>query len=180
MHCGLANAPAPFQRFMSEVFKDIFDVCVVVYLEDILIYFDNPGQHLKYVHEVLQRLHASTQYANVEKCAFSVDTMDCLGFVIGPDGLRMDIPKIQVIRNCPAPEQVRMSNRSWVSQTFHRRFIASYSDIIVPLTRLTRKDARKSGLRNVSLSTPQKGLYFGTPPSRFRPVPSSSGRDRRL
>ena len=141
MHCGLTNAPAPFQRFMSEVVKDILDLCVVVYLDDILIYFDNPGEHLKYVHEVLQPLHSSTLYTKVEKCAFSVDTTDCLGFVIGPDGLRMDIPKIQVIRDCPAPEQVRTSNRSWVLQTFYRLFIASYSDITVPLTRLTRKDA---------------------------------------
>ena len=47
MHCGLTNASAPFQRFMSEVFKDFLDVRVVVYLADILIYFDNPGQHLK-------------------------------------------------------------------------------------------------------------------------------------
>jgi len=105
MHCGLTNAPAPFQRFMSEVFKDILDVCVVVYLEGILIYFDNPGEHLKYVREVLQHLHASTPYAKVEKCAFSVDTMDYLGFVIGPDGLRMDTPKIQVIFDWPIPRK---------------------------------------------------------------------------
>jgi len=141
MHCRLTNAPAPFQRFMSEVFKDILDVCVVGYLEDILIYFDNPGEHLQHVHKVLQRLHASALYAKVEKCAFSVDTTDYLGFVIGPDGLRMDAPKNQVILDCPAPEKVRMSHRSWVSQTFYRRFIASYSDITVPLARLTRKDA---------------------------------------
>jgi len=38
MHCGLTNAPAPFQRFMSGVLKD---VCVVIYLDDILIYSDD-------------------------------------------------------------------------------------------------------------------------------------------
>ena len=37
MHFGLTNAPAPFQRFMSEVF---LDVCVIVYLDDIPFYFD--------------------------------------------------------------------------------------------------------------------------------------------
>ena len=133
--------PCTLPTFMNELFKDILDLCVVVYLGDILIYSDNPGEHLKHVHKVLQRLHASTLYAKVEKCAFSVDTTDYLGFVIGPDGLRMDAPKTQVILDCPAPERVRMSNRSWVSQTFYRRFIASYSDITVPLARLTRKDA---------------------------------------
>jgi len=88
MHCGLTNATAPFQRFMSEGFKDILDVCVVVYLDDILIYSDNPDEHLKHVYEVLRRLRASTLYTKVEKCAFIVDTTDCLGFVIGLDGLR--------------------------------------------------------------------------------------------
>ena len=32
-----------------------------------------------------------------------MDTTGYLGFVIGPDGLRMDTPKIQVILDCPAP-----------------------------------------------------------------------------
>jgi len=85
------KAPASFQRFMNEVFKDVLDVCVVVYLDDILLYSDNPKEHLKHVCEVLLRLRASNLYAKVGKCAFSVD---CLGFVIGPDGLRMDTLKI--------------------------------------------------------------------------------------
>ena len=59
MHYGLTNTPASFQRFMNEVFKDILDVCVVVYLDDILIYSDNPDEHLKHVREVLRRLRAS-------------------------------------------------------------------------------------------------------------------------
>jgi len=61
MHCSLTNAPAPFQRFMS---KDILDLCVIVYLDDILIYFDNPGEHLKHVREVSRRLRASNLYTN--------------------------------------------------------------------------------------------------------------------
>ena len=97
MYYGLMNAPASFQYFMNEVFKDILDVCVVVYLDDILIYSDNPDKHLKHVREVLRRLRASN--TKIEKCAFSVDTTDCLSFVIGPDGLRMDTPKNHVIRD---------------------------------------------------------------------------------
>jgi hypothetical protein len=44
---------------------------------------------------VLRRLRANNLYAKVEGCAFSVDTTDFLG----PDDLRMDTPKIQVIRD---------------------------------------------------------------------------------
>jgi len=74
MHYGPANAPVSFQRFMNEIFKGILDLCVVVYLDNILIYSDNSDEHLKHVREVLRRPRASTLYTKVEKCAFSVDT----------------------------------------------------------------------------------------------------------
>jgi len=47
MHYGLTNTPASFQRFMNDVFKDLLDVCIVVYLDDILIYSDTHDEHLK-------------------------------------------------------------------------------------------------------------------------------------
>ena len=54
MPFGLSNAPAAFQRFVNEVFADLLDVCVVVYLDDILIYSDNPDEHRAHVREVLR------------------------------------------------------------------------------------------------------------------------------
>ena len=38
MPFGLSNAPAAFQHYMNEIFADMLDVCVIVYLDDILIY----------------------------------------------------------------------------------------------------------------------------------------------
>ena len=37
----LTNAPATFQRFMNNVFSNLLDVCIVVYLDNILIYSDD-------------------------------------------------------------------------------------------------------------------------------------------
>ena len=54
MHYGLMNAPASFQHFMNNVFKDMLDMCMVVYLDNILIYSKNPDEHAKHMHEVLQ------------------------------------------------------------------------------------------------------------------------------
>src|SRR5262249_3265007 len=56
MPFGLSNAPAAFQRFMNNVFADMLDICVVVYLDDILIYSDTPELHQQHVLEVLARL----------------------------------------------------------------------------------------------------------------------------
>ena len=46
---GLTNAPAKFQRFMNDIFADMIDVSVVVYLDDILVYSDDPEQHSAHV-----------------------------------------------------------------------------------------------------------------------------------
>jgi len=46
MSFGLTNAPAAFQCFVNTVFADMLDVCVVVYLNDILIYRVPPAARL--------------------------------------------------------------------------------------------------------------------------------------
>jgi hypothetical protein len=140
MHYGLTNAPASFQRFMNNVFKDMLDVCVVIYLDDILIYSDDPAKHNDHVRKVLRCLHTNNLYAKIEKCEFSITTMSFLGFVISPEGLQMDDLKIQVIRDWPTPRKVKDVQSFLGFANFYRRFIANYSDITVPLTWLTRKN----------------------------------------
>jgi hypothetical protein len=87
MHYGLTNAPASFQRLMSEVFKDILEVCVVVYLYDILIYSEIPTSTSNMYARFCDAFVRTTLYAKVKKRALSMDKTDFLGFVIGPDGL---------------------------------------------------------------------------------------------
>jgi len=45
MPFGLSNASAAFQWFMNEVFGDLLDIYVVVYLDNILIYSNNLEDH---------------------------------------------------------------------------------------------------------------------------------------
>jgi hypothetical protein len=97
MPFGLSNAPAAFQHYMNEIFVDVLNVCVIMYLDDILIYSDDMSQHKKHVKEVLRRLQEHGLYSSPPKCEWHKMEVEYLGYILATDGLRMDKSKIQTI-----------------------------------------------------------------------------------
>jgi len=141
MPFGLTNAPAAFQRFVNTVFADMLDVCVVVYLNDILIYSKDMESHQQHVQEVLRRLRLHGLFAKPEKCEFHSDSVEYLGYRLSPEGLTMSLDKIQTISDWPEPRKVKDIQSFLGFANFYCWFIFNYSDIVVPLTQLTWKDA---------------------------------------
>ena len=111
MSFGLTNAPAAFQHLMNNVFSDLLDICVLVYLDDILIYSNTLQEHHHHIHEVLLWLWNNKLYACGNKCSFYEDTVEYLGFILLPNGLLMDPGKVSAIleRN---PAKSRIYNPS--------------------------------------------------------------------
>jgi hypothetical protein len=104
---GLTNAPAAFQRFVNSIFADMLDICVIVYLDDILIYSLDLASHKQHVLEVLRRLRKHKLYAKPEKCEFHSDSVEYLGYLLSPTGLTMSSEKIQSIIDWPEPRKVK-------------------------------------------------------------------------
>jgi len=125
---------------MNNVFSDLLDVCVVVYLDDILIYSDDIMQHRSHVKEVLKRLQKAGLYVKAEKCEFHSDSVKYLGYVLSPSGLTMSDAKVKTIQEWLEPKKVKDIQFFLGFTNFYRRFIFNYSDIVILLTRLTRKN----------------------------------------
>jgi hypothetical protein len=139
MPFGLANAPAYFQRFVSEIFGDMFGKFVVIYLDDFLIYSENPEDHDNHVRAVLQRLRENRLYAKLEKCQFSVPTVKFLGFNISANGMRSDEDKVKSIVEWPVPTTKRELLVFLGVTNYQRKFVDGFSKICYPLHRLCRK-----------------------------------------
>ena len=108
MTFGLCNAPATFQTFMNNIFTNMIDEGhVVVYLDDILIFSEDPAHLDKLTHEVLKRLQDHDLYLKLEKCMFAQTSIKYLGIIIMEGRLKMDPAKLTAITNWPIPCTVK-------------------------------------------------------------------------
>ena len=64
----LTNAPAAFMDLMNLVFKKYLDKCVIVFIDDILIYSKTKEEHAEHLRIVLEILRKEKLYAKWSKC----------------------------------------------------------------------------------------------------------------
>jgi hypothetical protein len=126
MPFGLTNAPATLQRLVNDVFKDLLDISMVVYLDDILIFSATQEQHDAHVKEVLRRLSNNRLYAKLEKCEFDTATTEFLGYVVSPQGVSMDNAKVAQILEWPSPTSIRGIQTFLGFANYYRRFNVTF------------------------------------------------------
>ena len=136
---GLTNAPAAFQCFMNNIFVDMIDINVIVYLDNILVYSDSLTEHKLHIWEVLCRLHSNGLFTQADKCKFHVTSCKYLGYMLSCDGLTMAPSKVQIIQDWPEPRKVWNIQSFLGFMNFYCHFIYGYSRIALPLTALTQK-----------------------------------------
>ena len=136
---GLSNAPASFQGYINKILAKKLDIFVIVYLDDILIYTEDPGQaHVDAVQWVLDQLRKHGLFANLKKCRFHRDEVRFLGFVVSAQDIRMEEERIEAVKNWPEPKSVRDIQVFIRFANFYQRFIRGFSRIAAPLTSMLK------------------------------------------
>ena len=125
---------------MNNIFSDLLDICVMIYLDDILIYSNNMSKHHWYVKEVLKHLYKIGLYAKAEKCEFYSESVEYLGYILSLSSLTMSNDKIKIIQNWLESKKVKNIQSFLGFANFYHQFIFNYLDIVISLTCLTQKD----------------------------------------
>ena len=139
MPFGLTNAPTVFQHMMNDIFRQYLDHFVVIYLDDILVFSSSLEEHTRQVRLVLAKLREHGLYAKSEKCEFDRTSIEFLGYIISPTGIKMDMKKVTVIREWATPTRVKDVQSFLGFANFYRRFIKGFSTLAKPLIALTCK-----------------------------------------
>jgi hypothetical protein len=82
----------------------IIDYFIVIYLNNILIYFKLGEDYYTYVKIVIKRLRKYKLYIKLSKYFFNIKEVKFLGFIIGFIEVKPDFDKILIIKKWPEPE----------------------------------------------------------------------------
>ncbi|XP_020102373.1 uncharacterized protein LOC109719935 [Ananas comosus] len=142
MPFGLTNAPAAFMDLMNMIFKLLLDQCVVVFIDDILIFSQSNEEYEEHLRMVMQILREKQLYAKLKKCDFWLREVAFLGHVISEGGVAVDPKKVEAIKDWPRPTTVAEIRSFLGLAGYYRRFVEGFAKITTPLTRLTHKGAK--------------------------------------
>ncbi len=128
MPFGLANSPSVFQAFMNDIFRDMLDRWVIVYIDDILIYSDN-SRGTRTTRPISSHAVTTTPvYVKAEKCEFHQTNTN---------------KKFQAVLDWPQPQTVKELQCFLGFANFYRRFIRNFSSIASPLTAMTKRNTSR-------------------------------------
>jgi hypothetical protein len=137
---SLSNTPATLHALMNEIFCDLLDSYVIIYLDDILIFSKTKSEHPKHVKEVLCRLQANNLYCNTKKCRFHVTEIDQLGLIVLDKGVQVNQSKVIAVLNWSPPRNVKNVQELLGFVNFYRCFRPNFANIACPMYNLLHKD----------------------------------------
>ena len=112
-----------------------------VYIDDVLIFSETLEEHLQHIRLVLERLKKAGLKLKLSKCHFLRESVEYLGHLITPQGLKPNPNQVKAVIEFPVPESVTNVRQFLGLTSYYRRFVAQFAKVAAPLHALTRKNA---------------------------------------
>ena len=142
MPFGLCNAPATFERLMSQVMRGLHWKRCLVYIDDILVFGNDFESALHSLELVLTRVAEYGLQLKSTKCNLFRTSVPFLGHIVGRAGLECDPNKVSAVANWIPPRTIKGVREFLGFTGYYRRFVPDYSTVAQPLVRLLGKDCK--------------------------------------
>ncbi|GBN85718.1 Retrovirus-related Pol polyprotein from transposon opus [Araneus ventricosus] len=109
------------------------------YIDDIAVYSENWEEHMIHLETILCKLRELNFAVNLKKCSFARPHVKYLGHVIGSGRHQPDPDKTNSIENLPQPKTKKELRSVLGLCNYYQEYIPSYSELVYPLTELTKK-----------------------------------------
>ena len=142
MSFGLCNAPATFERLMSQVMRGLHWKRCLVYIDDILVFGNDFESALHNLELVLDRVAEYGLQLKSTKCNLFRTSVPFLGHIVGRAGLECDPNKLSAVANWIPPTTTKGVREFLGFTGYYRRFVPDYSTVAQPLVHLLGKDCK--------------------------------------
>ena len=99
MPFGLTSAPTTFQGVMNSILHALLRKCVLVFVDDILVYSKTLEEHMEHLRKVFEILDKHTLKVKRSKCSIAQQSLAYVGHIISAAGVATDPKKIAAIRD---------------------------------------------------------------------------------
>jgi hypothetical protein len=99
MFFELTNSSITFQVYINKTMHSYLDLFVLMYINDLLMFFSSIKKHIEHVKLMLQRLRKFNLYFKLSKCSFHVFHVNFLIFRMSFDEIAMQTNKIVVVKD---------------------------------------------------------------------------------
>ncbi|CAF5077031.1 unnamed protein product, partial [Rotaria magnacalcarata] len=138
---GLKNAPSSFQRIMYELLVNTrWDFCLV-YIDDVIVFFQTFDQHVAHLNEIFSVLYNANLQLNPQKYSLLKDEINYLGHTINQQGIRPLQDNVESIIKLPTPTTPKQVHSFVQAANYYRDHIENCSKIAAPLYPYTKKNA---------------------------------------
>ena len=83
----------------NNIVSDLSDICIMIYLDDILIYSNNISVYCQYIKKVLKYLYKAGFYAKAEKYKLYSELVEYLKYILSFFSLTMSNNKVKIIQD---------------------------------------------------------------------------------
>jgi hypothetical protein len=127
-------------NMMNKMFMDELEKCIVVFIDDRLVFSKTAEEHEEHLRIVLEKLRQYQLYAKFGKCEFWMEEVAFLGHVLSAKGVAVNLSKIEAVSKWQLPKSV-IEIRSFLGLAgYYRRFIENFSKIAKPMTELLKSN----------------------------------------
>ena len=138
---GLSCSPAIFARQMNKALAPLLkESWVKNYLDDIIVCAKDYATLLHRLDRLFRHLTAVGVKLNLSKCHIGHRQVKFLGHIVSKEGYRPDPSNVDAVLQMKSPTTVKEVRRFVGMCSFYRRHIDKFSQILSPLTNLTRKN----------------------------------------
>lgn len=124
---GLVDATATMQRIAEIAFKGLINVCLFIYIDDVICYGKTKSDLLKSVSACFERIAVAGLKITPEKTIIMKQSISFLGHHLGPNGISPGPKKLDLISRLTTPTTKKALKSNLALMNYFRKFVPNFA-----------------------------------------------------